>query len=185
MTGTAPTDGLFGRVLALDAALTVPLTLAARRGAARTLALGLAHSGDGPVWAGLCVLAWLLGDAEWKTRALMVFAGLVVAEVVVFAVKMCIRRPRPPGDAGMIYRRADPYSFPSGHAARAAILLILAVAFGPAWEVLAVAIWGPFMILSRIAIGIHYVLDVVAGIVMGILLSVGVLLLAPVLMSLI
>lgn len=175
--------GLTSRIQTLDTTLTMPLTLPPRRGLAQLAALGLAHSGDSPVWAGLCVLAWLLGGADWKARAVVVFAGLVIAEIVVVVVKMCIRRPRPPGTAGRIYRRADPYSFPSGHAARAAMLCVVSLVMGPAAAALAVTAWSPLMIMSRIAIGIHYVLDVVAGIVMGILLSVGVLALAPVLTS--
>jgi len=175
--------GLTGRIQSLDATLTMPLTLPPRRGLPQLLALGLAHSGDSPVWVGLCALAWLLGSADWKARAVVVFAGLVIAEVVVIVIKMSIRRPRPPGTAGRIYRRADPYSFPSGHAARAAMLCIVAFAMGPAAAALAVTAWSPFMIMSRIAIGIHYVFDVIAGIALGILLSVGLLALVPPLTS--
>ena len=109
----------------------------------------------------------------------MVFAGLVVAEIVVVVIKMCIRRPRPPGESGMIYRRADPFSFPSGHAARATMLCILAIVLGPAAAALGITVWSPFMIVSRIAIGIHYVFDVLAGILLGVLLSFGLLELAP------
>jgi undecaprenyl-diphosphatase len=147
------------------------------------IALGLAHSGDSFVWAGLCALAWFLGNKQWKMRAILAFAGLVAAEIVVIGIKMCIRRPRPPGEAGRIYRKADPFSFPSGHAARAAMLCLLAVVFGPWATALGIAIWTPFMVLSRIAIGIHYVFDVVAGILLGVLLTLGVLGLAPVLTS--
>lgn len=175
--------GLRGRIQILDASLTMPLTLSPGRGLAQLIALGLAHSGDSFIWAGLCVLAWFLGNTQWKARAVIVFAGLVLAEIVVVGIKMCIRRPRPPGEAGRIYRRADPFSFPSGHAARAAMLSLLAIVFGPSAAALGIAIWSPFMILSRIAIGIHYVFDVVAGILLGVLLTLGLLGLTPVLTS--
>ncbi len=89
--------GLKDRIQTLDASLTMPLTLSPGRGFAQTVALGLAHSGDSFIWAGLCLLAWFLGNAQWKTRAVIVFAGLVIAEIAVIAIKMCIRRPRPPG----------------------------------------------------------------------------------------
>lgn len=180
MAGTA---GLRQRVRSIDATLTTPLTLPRRRGPAQLLALGLAHSGDSLVWAGLCVLGWLLGDTQWKARAVVVFAGLVVTEIVVVVIKMCIRRPRPPGDAGMIYRKVDPFSFPSGHAARASMLCIISIIMGPAAATLGIALWSPFMIVSRIAIGLHYVLDVLAGILLGILLSIGLLELTPLLTS--
>ncbi len=175
--------GLRDRIQSLDASLTAPLTLPRGNRPAQLLALALAHSGDSPVWAGLCVLAWLLGNDAWKARAVMAFAGLVVAEIVVVVIKVCIRRPRPPGDAGRIYRRADPYSFPSGHAARAMILCLLSITLGPQAAAIAIIIWSPFMVLSRIAIGIHYVLDVAGGILLGVLLTLALLAAAPILTS--
>jgi len=175
--------GLCDRIQSLDTSLTTPLTLSPGRGPAQLAALALAHSGDSIVWAGLCALAWFLGDTRWKDRALVVFAGLVIAEIVVVGVKMCIRRPRPPGNAGMIYRKADPFSFPSGHAARATMLCLLAVVFGPRAAIIAVMIWSPFMVLSRVAIGLHYVFDVAGGIILGVLLTMALLSLTPLLTS--
>ncbi len=175
--------GLRDRIESLDASLTHPLTLSPGRGAAQLVALGLAHSVDSVVWVGLCALAWFLGNAQWKMRAVIVFAGLVVAEIVVVGIKVCIRRPRPPGDAGMIYRKADPFSFPSGHAARAAMLCLLSIILGPLSAALGIAVWSPFMVVSRIAIGIHYVFDVLAGILLGVLLTLMLLGLAPLLTS--
>lgn len=175
--------GLRDRIESFDASLTTPLTLLPGRGPAQLLALGLAHSGDSFIWVGLCALAWFLGNAQWKMRAVVVFAGLVVAEVVVIGIKMCIRRPRPPGDAGRIYRKADPFSFPSGHAARASMLCLLSIVLGPVAAALGIAVWSPFMIVSRIAIGIHYVFDAIAGILLGVLLTLMLLSLAPVLTS--
>ena len=75
----------------------------------------------------------------------------------------------------MIYRKADPYSFPSGHAARAALLCLLAWHLGPVPAFIAIAVWSPFMVVSRIAIGIHYVFDVVAGVLLGCALTAVVL----------
>ena len=159
--------GLRERLQSIDEALTAPLTLPPRRSAAQLVALGLAHSGDSFVWVGLLAAAWFLGDERWKARALVAFAGLVLAEIVVIAIKMLFRRGRPPGKEGKIYRKVDPYSFPSGHAARATMLSLLALQLGPMAAFVAILCWSPFMILSRVAIGIHYVFDVIAGILLG------------------
>jgi membrane-associated phospholipid phosphatase len=159
--------GLWARLQSIDQALTRPLTLPPENRFSRFVALGLAHSGDSFIWAALAAAAWLLGGTEWKNRAIVTFAGLVLAEIVVILVKTLIRRRRPPGDAGRIYRKADPFSFPSGHAARAAMLCLLAGQMGPPAVFIAIAIWSPFMVLSRVAIGIHYVFDVCAGVVLG------------------
>ena len=159
----------------IDEALTGPLTLPRSARAAQFFALGLAHSGDSFIWAGLMVAAWFLGDERWKTRAVVTFAGLALAEVVVIGMKMAIRRKRPPGESGMIYRKADPFSFPSGHAARAALLCLLAWHLGPLPAFIGIVAWSPVMVLSRVAIGIHYVIDVIAGVLVGCVLTAVVL----------
>jgi undecaprenyl-diphosphatase len=176
---TQSARGLWARLQSIDQSLTGPLTLPRGRSVSQTLAVGLAHSGDSPVWLVLLAAAWLLGDGLWKERAIITFAGLALAEVVVILVKMAVRRKRPPGERGMIYRKADPYSFPSGHAARASMLCLLAWQLGPVAAFAVIVAWSPFMLLSRIAIGIHYDLDVIAGIVLGGILTAIVLAVAP------
>ena len=167
----AETTGILARLAGIDERITRPLTLPAKPRLPGLLALGIAHSGDSWIWGGLLVAAWFLGDSTWKARAIVVFAGLVLAELATVGVKFIVRRPRPAGTSGAIYRRMDPYSLPSGHAARAAMLCILSFLMGPPaafWIILA---WSPVMVLSRIAIGIHYVFDVLVGAVMGALLT--------------
>jgi undecaprenyl-diphosphatase len=175
----------WARLQSVDQRLTAALTLAPARSAARAAALVLAHSGDSFVWAALVAAGWFLGTSAWKTRALAIFAGLVVLEVVVIAVKMIIRRQRPPGTSGMIYRKTDPFSFPSGHAARAAMLCILAGSLGPAVMFAAILAWSPFMVVSRIAIGIHYVFDVLGGAMLGALITLVLLRFVPLLAALV
>jgi undecaprenyl-diphosphatase len=169
----------------LDAILTPPLVIPEHRRIASATALGIAHSGDAAVWVVLLALAWILGDVDWKGRALVTAAGLVIVELVVVGTKFLIRRPRPEGRSGLIYRKMDPYSFPSGHAARAAMLILFFAVSYPAWCIVAVVLWGPVMVLSRVAIGIHYVLDVIAGAVLGAGLAAGVLALVPVVAALV
>ena len=180
MKSAARLRPLLGRI---DQRLTPTIAAARERGPLRTVALAIAHSGDIYIWAALLVAAWLLGDHAWRVRAVVACAGLALAEVVVILVKMAVRRQRPPGDAGAIYRRADPYSFPSGHAARAMLLCILAGVLGPAWAFWAILVWGPIMVASRVAIAIHYVLDVAGGLVLGVALAAVVLGLAPAMTS--
>jgi membrane-associated phospholipid phosphatase len=124
-----------------------------------------------PVWVVLLAAAWLLGDDAWKVRALVTFAGLALVEIVVIGIKWAVRRRRPTGTDGMIYRKTDPYSFPSGHAARAVLLSLLALRMGPLPAFIVIVAWSPLMVISRIAIGIHYALDVVGGALLGGLLT--------------
>jgi membrane-associated phospholipid phosphatase len=170
--GRGDAAGIRERIRSIDQTLTSPLVLPEASRFARLIARGFAHSGDMPVWLALLVAAWALGDDAWKTRALVTAAGLALVEVVVIGIKMLIRRSRPAGTDGMIYRRTDPFSFPSGHAARAVLLSLLSLRMGPAAAFIAIVAWSPVMVVSRIAIGIHYVLDVAAGAVVGAVLTI-------------
>jgi len=163
------------RIATFDRTITLPLVLPRSPRAVRLIATGVAHTGDMPVWIALLAAAWLLGGPAWQTRALVTAAGLAALEVVVVGIKSLIRRQRPPGTDGLIYRKADPFSFPSGHAARAVLLSLLALRMGPVAAFIGIVAWSPVMVLSRIAIGIHYVLDVVAGAALGGALTVLVL----------
>jgi membrane-associated phospholipid phosphatase len=169
--GRGDAAGIRQRIRSVDLALTTPLVLPEDSRWARLVARGFAHSGDMPVWIVLLAAAWFLGDDAWKTRALVTAAGLALVEVVVIGIKVLIRRKRPAGTDGMIYRRTDPFSFPSGHAARAVLLSLLAARMGPAAAFISIVAWSPVMVVSRIAIGIHYVLDVAAGAAVGAVLT--------------
>jgi undecaprenyl-diphosphatase len=162
--------------LARDDAISRRLRIAEKPGLLRTLAAVLAHSGDSWFWLlGLLVL-WLLGDSYWKNIALTLAVGIAVTAVLVMAVKFTIRRKRPEGEWGGIYRTTDPHSFPSGHAARAFMLAVLALGIGPLWLGLLLVVWAPLVGLARVAMGVHYLSDVLAGMVVGVAMG-GVLLL--------
>ncbi len=120
---------------------------------------------------------WLIGDAFWKEWALVLFIGIFITATIVIALKFLIRRQRPEGEWGSIYRRTDPHSFPSGHAARATMLAVLVVGLGPAWLMPIMLIWAPLVTLSRVAMDLHYLSDAVAGAVLGITVGIAMLLL--------
>jgi undecaprenyl-diphosphatase len=161
--------------LARDEAISRRLRIAEKPGVLRTLAAILAHSGDSWFWLlGLLVL-WLLGDAYWKQIALTFALGIAVTAVLVMAVKFTIRRKRPEGEWGGIYRATDPHSFPSGHAARACMLAVLALGLGPLWLGVLLLVWAPLVGLARVAMGVHYLSDVLAGMLVGVVIGVGIL----------
>jgi undecaprenyl-diphosphatase len=89
-------------------------------------------------------------------------------------IKFTVRRRRPEGEWGGIYRKTDPHSFPSGHAARAIMLAVVAAGLGPAWFALLLMAWVPFVALSRVAMGLHYLSDVLAGVFLGVLTGLAV-----------
>jgi undecaprenyl-diphosphatase len=162
-----------------DAHITQKLRVAEKPGLPRRLAILLAHSGDSWFWLlVLLPLAWL-GDEFWSARAWVFILGILITALLVFAIKFTVRRRRPEGEWGQVYRKTDPHSFPSGHAARAALLAVLAIGLGPAWLGVALAIWAPLVMLARVAMGVHYLSDVLAGALLGVLVGLAILLLNP------
>ena len=158
-------------ILDLDARLSRQMRVAERPGALRAMAVVLAHSGDSWFWAiGLFIL-WISGNSFWKQWAVLQFASIGFLAATVFAIKFSIKRKRPEGEWGQIYRFMDPHSFPSGHAARAFMIATIATGLGPAWLAIVLWIWAPFVALARVAMGVHYVSDVVAGALFGILIA--------------
>lgn len=163
-------------LLELDARLSARMRVAERPGLIRTLAALLAHSGDSWFWwAGLALL-WWRGDAFWRPWALTVLLAIVILAVIVLIIKFSIRRRRPEGEWGKFYRNTDPHSFPSGHAARAMLIAVLAIGMGPWWLAILLCLWMPLVSLARVAMGVHYLSDVVAGTILGLAAGVVVLL---------
>jgi membrane-associated phospholipid phosphatase len=107
------------------------------------LAIFFAHSGDSWFWLAGLGLVWLFAGPDWRYRSVFMGFSLVVLAVVVIAIKFTVRRRRPEGEWGAIYRTADPHSFPSGHAARALLLAVIAWVLGPPWFAWLMVIWAP------------------------------------------
>lgn len=162
---------MFESLLQLDAEGSRRLRIAERPGLLRSVASFLAHSGDSWFWLLGLGLVWLLGNEDWKNRAIILAAGILATAILVLAIKFTVRRRRPEGEWGSIYRNTDPHSFPSGHAARAFLLAVLTAGLGPAWLGLALWLWAPLVTLARVAMGVHYLSDVLAGALLGIFMG--------------
>ncbi len=158
-------------ILELDARLSSQMRVAEKPGALRAISVFFAHSGDSWFWAlGLFVL-WLTSNSFWKEWAVVQFASISLLAAMVLAIKFRVRRRRPEGEWGRIYRFTDPHSFPSGHAARAFLIASIATGLGPAWLAISLWIWAPLVALARVAMGVHYLSDIVAGALLGILVA--------------
>jgi undecaprenyl-diphosphatase len=150
-------------VLKVDARLSGALRVSEGRHVFVFLLKFFAHSGDSWFWLAGLFLVWLLSQGEWRARAAFLGIGLVIMAAAVIVLKFAIRRPRPEGEWGQVYRITDPHSFPSGHAARSAALAVMGVALGPPWFGLTLVLWAPWVGISRVALGVHYLSDVVVG----------------------
>jgi undecaprenyl-diphosphatase len=158
-------------ILELDARLSGQMRVADKPGALRSMAAFLAHSGDSWFWAIGLIAMWISGDSFWKEWAVVQFGSISLLAALVLLIKFRIKRKRPEGEWGSIYRSTDPHSFPSGHAARAFLIATIAAGLGPSGLALALWIWAPLVALARVAMGVHYLSDVVAGALFGIVVA--------------
>lgn len=140
----------------------------------------LAHSGDSWIWCGVLFILWLFSSGE-RERVLAFWGGSIAATALfVFILKRIIARTRPEGEWGSVYRKTDPYSFPSGHSVRGGLILVLAInTFNQPWIICVFTVWAVLMVLSRVATGVHYFFDVLAGFLLGLLIGWGWVLLQP------
>ena len=117
----------------------------------------------------LILVPWPRADS-WRAAL-----SLAVSHLVVQVIKRFVCRPRPDGPVGISI--PDRFSFPSGHAtASLAVALAYAAAF-PSITVPLVAL-GLIVGWSRVALGVHYPGDVLAGQLIATLTVLAVTLLA-------
>ncbi len=166
-------------LLEIDNRLSKNLGVAEKPGLLRSVAVIFAHSGDLWFWGLAMIIVWVLGNSFWKQWALVVLGAISVMAPLVLALKFRIRRKRPDGLWGMIYRKTDPHSFPSGHAARSFLIAVLVTGLGPVWLAAALWVWAPLVSIARVAMGVHYVFDVLGGLVLGVLAGLLILHLLP------
>jgi undecaprenyl-diphosphatase len=160
----------FQALLELDARLSDQLRVAEKPGLLRTFAAIFAHSGDSWFWGAALILVWFVSISQWKKWAVVEFLGISLLAVLVMTIKFLVRRRRPKGEWGSIYRNTDPHSFPSGHAARSFLIAVLATGLAPnSCVVVALWIWAPLVALARVSMGVHYISDIFAGMIVGII----------------
>jgi undecaprenyl-diphosphatase len=133
----------------------------------------------GLVWL---MLAVAISGFSWSRPWLWtrVGAAILLAESVSGALKGWVERDRPPiadPDPEPIVRLPETHSFPSGHATVGfACATVLALAVPrlkyPLFALAALIAW------SRVYVGVHYPLDVLAGAVVGVALAIALRMLA-------
>lgn len=161
--------GLWARLLALDGNLTERLRLPP--GPERALALFVAHSGDSPLWLAVGGAAWLWGNPSIKVLGIRVLVANLAGAAAATLLKWTFRRRRPGPAFAALYTRLDRMSFPSGHATRLGCMVVLLAPLVPGWGTAALAVWACAVAWARVALGVHYLSDVLAGLIFGLVLG--------------
>ncbi len=115
------------------------------------------------------LIVLLLTGRRWDAAYLV--AAVVLCAAAVQVTKAILERPRP----GDILVSADLGSFPSGHSANAAVLVVVIVCLSNRiWTAVPGAVYLAAMMLSRTYVSAHWLTDVLGGAALGV--AVGLLL---------
>jgi undecaprenyl-diphosphatase len=141
----------------------------------RILMITMTRGGDGWLWYGIGAILAVFGGEE---RFLAIGAGTAASVLGIFifrALKHSSRRKRPceiEPHCWATLLPPDKYSFPSGHTITA---FAVAMALGMFYPQLMVALLTAAVLIaaSRIILGMHFLSDVLAGCVIGLMLGVG------------
>jgi undecaprenyl-diphosphatase len=161
---------MINKLLKIDLHISQKFRLPPEAKLARGFAIFFAHSGDSWFWLVALIIIWLINRNQWHAISAFFAICILILAGIVLAIKFIVRRQRPEGEWGAIYRNTDPHSFPSGHAARAAMLAGLCWALGIQPLAWILTLWVPLVSLARVMMGVHYIVDVVAGWFLGLLL---------------
>ncbi len=156
----------------LDLRATARLRALPAGGAGRLALSLLAHSGDSLVLVPLLVLLWWAGHFSRQSIAVPLIIGYVLSVLLTTALKYAVRRRRPEGEWGALYRKTDPHSFPSGHAARTLSLSMVLLARDLVLAGVLLVAWSLAVGFARIVLGVHFLLDVLAGYLLGLAIGV-------------
>jgi undecaprenyl-diphosphatase len=132
---------------------------------------------------GMCIIILIYGilknKKEIKYLAIIALISLALTDTIISIIKVIVNEPRPfisLDSVHLLVTENDPYSFPSGHTGN---IFSFAIALGInwtlkiknypiklAWILIPIACIVAF---SRIYVGVHYPLDVIVGMIIGII----------------
>ncbi len=163
-----PDNAHLERLLEWDRACTLQLNRAAMSYEWINVLAMVSRLSDGSIWFFLMGALALASPEGLKCSLHMLFAGASAA-LLYKIVKQYACRPRPCvylEEVRSCVPPIDEFSFPSGHILHAVTFTTIAVAYYPSLAIGLV----PFTVcvgVSRVALGLHYPSDVIAGAAIG------------------
>ena len=124
----------------------------------------------------IVVITWMFWNVN-KKKGFILSYTLMFSLLINSVVKISFHRPRPfqvlSGITGKRVETATGYSFPSGHTQGASTFYpTLALLFKKWWLYVLAVLVSMLIALSRVYLGVHWPVDVMAAFLIGILLSI-------------
>ena len=140
----------------------------------------VSKTGDGYLY--LLLAVWVYWQENYTSPFLQaILLGFAIERPVYFVLKNGCKRSRPESaldDFRSLIKPSDQFSFPSGHASAAFMIAVICSFYYPSIFLLLLC-WASLVGFSRVALGVHFPTDIVAGMSLGIsaaLISIGVVL---------
>ena len=139
----------------------------------------ITHLGGFKILIVACVLVFVLSiiykNDNVKRIVLLCALSLLIAGGIAVLLKNAVLEPRPfvsLSNVHLLIAEDDPNSFPSGHTTStfAVISVLMFKLRNKLWAVV-LLFWGILIGFSRIYVGVHYPLDVLAGAIIGIVIA--------------
>lgn len=124
-------------------------------------------------WVVIALIVYKIQNED-RAKALLIIGALIITTLVVLLIKTLIARARPDFEGIRILVETTTYSFPSGHVARAFATLIcvwyITLHTNKNMNILlfSTAVLAILTAYSRIFVGAHFLLDVIAGALCGV-----------------
>ncbi|KAL7302124.1 hypothetical protein TKK_0005350 [Trichogramma kaykai] len=134
----------------------------------------LEYSCHGLIWIPLWIgFIWILNSKSLYQMQINFFIGLILDVLAVAIIKAISRRRRPVKTEDAIEIGPDKFSFPSGHASRAFYIFFFFLFNWPIHFIFVpfLATWAVCVTVSRVMMRRHHLLDIAAGVVLGLITS--------------
>lgn len=133
------------------------------------LARLLSFTGDGYLYLVIGVVACLLIPPQGTYLLIAVVLGGLIEIPVYLVLKKFFKRNRPyvgQEIAEQVHTPSDEFSFPSGHATAAFLMAYITSYFFPE-SAQFMYVWASLVALSRVLLRVHFVSDIIAGMLLG------------------
>jgi len=129
----------------------------------------LSFTGDGYLYLAIAIFAWVMVPEIGQQFFIICLCATGIELPVYWTLKKFFKRKRPYLALTAFERHhipSDEFSFPSGHATASFVMAYLVHQFFPDFT-LPMYIWAVSISFSRVLLRVHYVSDIVAGMLLG------------------